>query len=319
MDEAARFPLWNRHDTFVLLRLPVAVAIAWLTDEPAWDRVAARIARRRSAVRPDYAGLAEAVRSMMGARLDEHTIRGVVAEAIANYRLRQLQILRCWRPGGWHPRTRIVGRHHLEQARADGRGAILWVVPFVFASLVSKASLAQDGFALHHLSRWFHGNSRSRLGVALLNRIQQRAEEKFLAGRVVIEPDQSPVAATRRLAALLRANQIVSITVGPEGAARLGSDLLEGRIEVANGAVKLARQSGAPLLPTFTLREPDGSFTTTIEAPVPPAALAGVGTDAVAVLAAGIERHVLRAPGQLMWLDPILQRPQRSAAARAVA
>ena len=297
---------WTRHDTVTLARLPVGFALSWLGREDQWDWIAARIAERRARRKADWFEKETAwLRAMVGDRLDEAAVRQAVVDLVAAFRVRQLQMMRVHRPGCWTPRTSIVGMEHVDAARIAGRGAILWVPPFVGSAVVTKLTCAAHGLPIVHLSRWSHGSSRSRIGMALLNRYQLQAEKRFLKERVIIGEGDAGIAATRRLAQHLRENGIVTITVAAEGAA-VELPFMEGRIRIANGAVKLARQTGAALIPAVTRRQTNGSFITYLEPPLDPGSgMAGI-RQAVAGLARAIERHALAAPGQFFWHTGII-------------
>ena len=310
-------PAWTTADTDVLLRLPVALALAWCCPESAWERVAAGIARHRLAWRKtSIEQPASRLAATLGDLLSPAEIARAQKRQIAAKMLRQLQFLRCHRPGGWHPEVRLLGREHLEAALAGGRGAILWVGPFAFASLVTKMTLHRHGVRLYHLSRWFHGTSRSRWGVALLNPIQRRVEDRYLKERVTITRGQSPLAAMRRLRKCLARNETVSITIGSLASGIVRVPFLRGELALATGPIRLAAASGAPLLPVFTVQEDDAghglAFTTAIEPPLPTQGRSDSDDllrPAAAEMAGRLARWVVAHPGQLMWADGVVVPP----------
>ena len=83
-----------------------------------------------------------------------------------------------------------------------------------FDALAAKKALAWSGHLTSHVSRREHGFSKSRLGIATVNRIRVRAELAHLAGRIVIDRDKS-ISATPATRRMLKRNGIVSITAGP--------------------------------------------------------------------------------------------------------
>jgi lauroyl/myristoyl acyltransferase len=215
-----------------------------------------------------------------------------------------LQILRAVSPGGWNADLELVGASHLDAALAGGRGAVLWVAHFCFNALATKKALAAAGHRCWHMSRPEHGFSKSRLGIATVNRIRVRAELADLAGRIVIDRDK-PMSATLAAQRLLRKNAIVSITAGAwEGQRLAGVALLGGKLELAVGAPGLARLAGAALLPVFTVRGDDGKIRVTVE---PPIGVARDGDTDTALQAAAqsfgdrLEEYVRRYPVQ--WRD----------------
>jgi lauroyl/myristoyl acyltransferase len=310
-------PAWSAADTDTLLRLPVALALAWIGPENTWERIATGIARRRLARRTHAAeSPARRLAATIGDLLPPAEIARAQEQQATAKILRQVQFLRCHRPGGWFPEARLVGREHLQGALAGGRGAILWVAPFAFASLVAKLALHQHGVAVCHLSRWFHGVSRSRWGVALLNPIQRRAEDLYLKERITIARGQLPLAAMRRLRERLTRNETVSITVGHLAAGTVRVPFLKGELELATGPMRLAAATGAPILPVFTIREEAGggkhAFTTTIERPLPKQERGGGEAPqrrTAGEMADRLARWALAYPGQLMWADGVVVPP----------
>lgn len=200
---------------------------------------------------------------------DAATSRRIAARLhAAKYEL-TMQIFRMHRPAGWHPRIELHGLDHLDAALRSGNGAILWVSHFVFNSTVTKIALYRLGHRVAHLSRPEHGFSKTRFGISWLNPIRRRAEDRFLDERIVIDRRQM-ISTMRRIRTRLGANGIVTITVGPwEGRQLADIPLLGGHLQVATGAITLAHQSNASLLPVFAVFDPEvDSFTLHIESPL---------------------------------------------------
>ena len=297
---SSSYPAWSRRDTAFLARLPLALLVAWTRNEATWERVAHSLARRRT-----DAGSARHrshLSTFLSGRFAPAEIERIATAAHAARTLRYLQILRCHHPRGWHPVLRLDGREHLDAALAQGRGAILWVTPFAYASLATKATLDRHGLPLTHLSRWQHGPSRSRWGIALINPIQRRAEDRFLRERVVITPGRDPLVAMRRLLSCLAENRVVSITLGEEASRTVAVPFLGGVLHVPLGPIKLAARSGAPLMPTHTVGVAPTELVTTVAPPLPISAAGGASVaGAAAALAAELERQALPWADQLFW------------------
>jgi hypothetical protein len=299
---------WSGSDTALVLRLAVSFPLAWAAGEDGWERWALALERRPRLRRaPGAGGLAARLATILAKdRADPDLVR--LADACSAARtIRQLQFLRCHRPDGWNPSTRLHGREHADTALSYGRGAILWVTPTAYASLLTKLTLHRAGLPLCHLSRWYHGASRSRWGVRLLNPLQRRAEDRFLAERVIIGARQSPLPATRRLRRRLHENRLVSISVGRESTGAVSLPFLFGSIALAAGPIKLAAATGAPLLPTVTFRDPAGVFTTTIEPPLTvPSDAHGSPAVPLRDLARRLEHQALLHPAQFFWPGGLL-------------
>jgi lauroyl/myristoyl acyltransferase len=280
----------------------VLTLLAWLVPERLWPALADRLAGVRLALRGGRAADEVArIERLLGGRLPGLAARQCWRAHLANNYHAWLQLLRCHRDCGWRPLVRLEGEAQLAAALAGGAGAILWAAPFAFNDLLTKQALHQAGWPVSHLSRDSHGFSTTRFGRRLLNPIQTAVERRYLAERLVMS-DDSTVGPLRELAGRLRDNRLVSITANANGRRTRPMRFLDGTIEVATGAPALAWQTGAPLLPVFTVRKAAGGFVTRIEAPLrhDPALPRAAAIDAMlADYAARLEAAVLQSPDQL--------------------
>jgi lauroyl/myristoyl acyltransferase len=177
------------------------------------------------------------------------------------------------------------GLEHIEAAKAQGRGALLWVSDFVSAGDVSKMALAQAGYPLVHLSRPEHGFTTSRFGIRFLNPLRIKFECAYLRERVIFDRANPSVASARLLEVLRTGGPLSVMASSHEGRALVVLPFMGGRIKLAAGALRLARKAGAVVIPVFVVRE-QGMFEVRLEAPLP---LAGDLPEADAVLAAASE------------------------------
>ena len=191
----------------------------------------------------------------------------------AVYEIR-FQDLRAWRPssnpkGSWTPKLSLEGEAHLIAALEGGKGAVLWVSPTVFNSLPTKIALHGKGYKVSHLSSPVHGYSETRFGVDVLNRVRCIPEDRYLAQRIVFD-SEAPTTAMRRMMRALKAGEVVSIVAAnTEGFEMVAGPIFGGLLPVAVGAPRLAALTGAPLLPTFVMRDPTLGFRIAIEPPIP--------------------------------------------------
>lgn len=171
----------------------------------------------------------------------------------------------------------VRGLDRLERALAAGRGAILW---------------ESNGFSrrvrgirvLHaHGVRIYQTHGETHLGVMetrpepgtwirrrILRRTYERRERRFIADILNI-PLQANVSSGRTWLGHLRRNRVLCIAGDGQIARKLYPVRLLGRtVQLAPGAVKLARLSGAPLLPYFWVPEGAGSPAVEIDPPVVP-------------------------------------------------
>ena len=152
----------------------------------------------------------------------------------------------------WKGSVAVTGLEHVLAGLEAGHGVILWVHPCLGSSVAVKQSLFEAGFPLAHLTRPAHGFSPHPFGVRFVNPLLRRAENRFLAERIVIG-DGKTVGPLRRLRALLSANRVVSITVTTEAERLQEYGMLDGIVTLPNGPVEIAAKTGATILPVFTV------------------------------------------------------------------
>ena len=156
----------------------------------------------------------------------------------------------------------IRGREHLEAALAGGKGAILCSAHFGSYDCAFSL-LGASGFKVTTIGRWQHNYTAS------LSSAERRFWDLVRARRLRrhrhrpnIEPWIGRVAAAAQATAVLRANEVLTISID---APPLEKDLartvqvpfLGRRARLLPGAVTLARLTGAPLLMTFMYRTAD--------------------------------------------------------------
>ena len=178
-----------------------------------------------------------------------------------------MQLLACYRPWRWRPKPKLIGRQHLDDALAKGRGVVLLTANFAYKDLMTKVALADAGFGASHLSRDSHGFAESRLGKALLNPIYNGIERRFLRERLVFS-GQDTKKVNEQIRQRLRENRPILVTVTPLGRRVRALPFLHGRIRIATGALNFAVEAGAQVLPIFTIRKPNGEVETIIEHPL---------------------------------------------------
>ncbi len=310
---------WRVSDLTTLAGLAALLPVAWMLPESWWSplwRAAARIpllTSRRAARRTG-----KSIRAALG-DLDPRRAEGAARDLKAAVYEMRLQDLRGWRPGGWHPRMTLEGEEHLKAALAQGKGAVLWLAPFVFNSGPTKIAIHRKGYRVSHLSSPQHGFSETEFGIAYVNRIRCIPEDRHIAQRIVYDR-AAPATAMRRMMRALKDGEVVSIVASAtEGTEMVKGPVFGGRLSVAVGAPRLAGLTGAPLLPTFTVRDPQAGFRVVIEPPI--ALQSGASTDervaaAIAEFLRRSEPWVRRYPEQWRawskWKRPA--RPDSAAA-----
>jgi lauroyl/myristoyl acyltransferase len=258
-------PGFDLKDLGLIGLLPALAALAFATPERVWPALADRLAGLRLRLR---GARAAAELDRIGAVVAAPQL-GLSPAAcwrahLANNYLGWMQLLRCYHPCGWQAAIRLEGRAEIDVALSQGKGAILWVTQLAFSDLVTKRALHQAGYAVSHLSRDTHGFSETRFGRRWLNPIKTVVEGRYLAERLVMT-DRDGIDPLRELTLRLEQNRLVSSTVAPTGRRTGRVRFLGGQIRIATGVLALAWRTGAPVLPVFTLRRPDGVFVTRIE------------------------------------------------------
>ena len=261
-------PAWQVSDLVTTASLLLLVVPSWLLPEWTWGPFWRRWMHLAALVKPGAIRRnGKTIRKALG--LSDKPATAAMARDLkaAVYEMR-MQDLRGWRPGGWQPRMTLEGEEHLSAALAGGKGAVLWLAPFVFNSGPPKILLHQKGYRVSHLSSPKHGVSETQFGVKYLNRIRCIPEDRFLVDRIVFD-SAAPTTAMRRMMRALKAGEVVSIVASStEGYEMIKGPIFGGQLPVAVGAPRLAALTGAPLLPAFVVRDAKAGWRIVVEAPI---------------------------------------------------
>ena len=190
--------------------------------------------------------------------------------------------------------TAVEGEEHYEAARRIGRGVII-ATAHMGSFEVGTSALRDREPRIHvvfqpdRLKAFNHIRSglRRKLGV-----IDAPIEDGLQTWATLRD------ALLRNEAVLIQADRVMP---GQRGAV---VPFFDGHAELPLGPVKLAKLTGAPILPVFSLVEPDRSVRIVIEAPImmdeDDAALGHGAPRALLQLAATLEKNIRRSPDQ--WL-----------------
>lgn len=232
-----------------------------------------------------------AVQAALGNAVGENEVRKLEEDILAERMWDRIHLLRAAVTRTALPRITLLGRENLEQAVSRGRGVVLWIDAGAHASTVAKRALHEAGFQVSHLSRPTH-TSPSRYGVKFLNRWRMSIEDRFIAQRIMIPPE-GMIGAMRQLMNVLRGNGIISLTAGDEASKSELMPFLNAQIQVAPGAIRLAKSAGAALIPLAAKRLENGDFEVALGKP-----LSLDSGHAAQEYVAGLERRVLACPQQ---------------------
>jgi predicted LPLAT superfamily acyltransferase len=258
-----RAPLFEAGDFKKALMLAAIAPAAWFFPPGAWS-VLTRTLSAVPVIFDEGAGpLPEEIVSLLGGDR-----RRALVKLRSQYFEDCMLTLRMWAP--WRARVEVEmeGRDEIDKALQQGRGAIIWVAPTAFGSLISKLALQRTGFAVTHLSRASHRFSESRAGMRFLNPVQTRIEDRYLAERLTVNDENS----TSTLLALKRRLASKSlVTVAASGASGTVVDLpfMGASFALPAGALRLGAISGAPVLPLIVVHEGGLRFRAVVERPLP--------------------------------------------------
>jgi lauroyl/myristoyl acyltransferase len=197
------------------------------------------------------------------------------------------------------PPVRLIGAEHVTAGLEQGRGVILWVSVSSSADFVAKMAFHGAGFAVHHLSMFYHGGSASWIGLQVISRARKAVENRYLAERIVLSPADK-LRPLRTLQRRLRDNKVVSISAVAGDGGSYPMSLLGGIAPVGRAAPRLAQTTGAVLLPVFTTQNDAGGFDVVIEPPLRGEADGAAGQASLArAYGARLESYLKRDP--LPW------------------
>jgi len=150
---------------------------------------------------------------------------------------------------------RIEGRPHLEEARARGRGVLILTAHFGNWELLTVAA-DMIGHSLHIVYR--------PLDFRPLDRFFVRLRTRYGAGLI------SKKRSMRRILQALQRRQLIGLLMDQDVFRREGvfADFFGRRACTNKGMALVALKTGAPVVPIFLIREPDG-FVVKILPPVP--------------------------------------------------
>lgn len=184
------------------------------------------------------------------------------------------------------PRHRIVGREHLEAAMARGRGVIVLTAHTTTLEICGR--FVTESFRFGCLYR----DPNNPVVAAAMRRQRER--------RMTIAVHFDDL---KGLIRALRAGH--SIWYAPDQGKRTKqSEILPffGVPAITNTATgKLAEMTGAPVVPYFGRREPDGTYLLTLLPPLADFPTADAAADAIRINRL-IEEQVRKAPDQYLWV-----------------
>lgn len=170
------------------------------------------------------------------------------------------------------PDFTVQGGDHLHAAHAEGKGVILWRIPFTTPTPLN-ASIQQAGIRMVHLTSEEHMlEDRSWLSRRVIGPLNTRDEARFTDRRVT-RSKSGPGGYLKELSKELGEGSAVSIVgLSTIGRASVVVDVGRISLRVPTGAPSLAFSTGAALIPCAVVREGPFRWNVVFLAPIKPEA-----------------------------------------------
>lgn len=210
---------------------------------------------------------------------------------------------------GWRIRVDLEGAEHLDRALERGRGGVVWFSSFCDSAILMRA-LAENGTRLSHLSMQNHGApARSRFGLRLVAPIHRRAEQRYLAERIVMRKPSAP-GYVKQVREALAANRAVSVRGDLARNASLEATFLGRPCLFTTGAPRMAHAAQAPLMTSATFRVGPGHYKVIIDRELQlPERRRDYVEEAVAEYVRRLERRIGENPADWegwRWIDQLV-------------
>ncbi len=190
-----------------------------------------------------------------------------------------------------HQLVAFEGREHIDKVLAQGRGAIILTAHFGNWELLG-ASILAHGYTIRGITRQL----RSRRLDAIVSSYREKV------GWQGIDRDR----AVREVLRCLNRNELIAILADVDTRTRgIFVDFFGRPAYTPYGPVAFALKTGAAILPTFIVRQPDDSHRAIVEAPLPLQQGGGreedllVNTQRFTKI---IESYIRRYPEQWIWM-----------------
>lgn len=197
---------------------------------------------------------------LLSADAGSKAVREITRRSFENYYKRQVENLffGCLDRRGIERLVEAKGLEHVDGALAKGKGAILLLAHFG-SFLLPLPFLGFRGYRVNQVTgRQIHASLFAERLWEWRRKEADRLPVKFIqAGRSL-----------RPIYEALRRNEIVAIAFdGRDGTSWVDTDFFGGKARFSSGPFKLARRTGAAVLPTFMIRRDDDSHLLVLEEP----------------------------------------------------
>ena len=201
----------------------------------------------------------------------------------------------------------IRGLEHLQRAKDNGKGAILWESGYFGRRFFLKRILRQHGFAVHqvygenHAAGFYTPCPASWVRRRVITRFFDDCEKQYVA-EILALPLWEPLPVVRVLFERLKRNGIVCTAGdGALGWSSVRKKFLGGERVFYTGMASLSRSSGAPILPVFCVEENKDKVVIVIEPAInvaPTTDRASASEIYIDRFACLLEKHIKNHPAQ---------------------
>ncbi len=241
--------------------------------------------KRRRAVQENLSGV-------LKLPLDDRLVKSTAIRTFRNYGIYLTDYVRLNRLSKYLlPEEK--GKHHIKQALADGNGAIL-IMPHLGNWELGGVLFAMRECPIHALTlkdpetevQNFRDKMRKTIGIE------------------TVHIDPSNFGNILKLVKLLKKNQVIAMLGDRfEGGKKVEVTFFSRKVIFPGGTMALALNSGAPVIPVFTVIKPDGHYAAWMEAPIRATRSPGLSTSEIIEektqeLATVFEKVISRYPDQ---------------------
>jgi KDO2-lipid IV(A) lauroyltransferase len=207
------------------------------------------------------------LRKLLGDKKSDSQLDRIAAEGIRNYRKDLFEIwsfprLNRKRIGKF---AYVVGLEHLDEALEKGRGAVVGVSHFGSWKMII-AALAYEGYRVNQIGldpRYFLDPDQPRHH-NLIMKMEYLSDQSLPVNFIYIGK------LMREVYRVLAKNEVVMNSFdGFVGTKRIEVPFLNGANTLSLGPIILAARTGAPLLPTFAVRQKDNRHKISIHEEIP--------------------------------------------------
>ena len=232
------------------------------------------------------------LRAAFGAEKTEVEIRRIAKQVFRHFARGAIEFfyLLALKPEQIDAMIELEGREHLDKALAEGNGCMIITAHYGNWELLARKLVIQ-GYKVNVIAR----DSDDPGMTGITTRIRESG------GYQVFDKDQPLIGAMRAL----RRNEILGILPDQNDSHGIFADFFGRPVATATGPAVFSLKSGAPLVPVFAPRMPDGRYKATA---YPRIEFTPTGDETAdireltALVNKVIEREVRANPGQWLWL-----------------